>query len=159
MRIDSVAHNNRRRGFTVVANSSSHWFPYAKLPEKLRRNDHVVATWVDAELGNEGFSYRFSSGAEGAVHVDAVLAYNRDPTYVREMLLHKLTLAAREQLEGSGLSRREVIRLLGTSPAQLYRLLDTTNCRKSVDQMVKLLTVLDCDVELVVSSPSPASVR
>ena len=43
-----------------------------------------------------------------------------------------------------------MIRRLGTSPAQLYRLLDQTNSRKSIDQMLALLRVLDCDVELVV---------
>jgi hypothetical protein len=31
-----------------------------------------------------------------------------------------------------------------------YRLLDQTNYSKSVDQMVSLLNVLDCDVDLVV---------
>ena len=50
----------------------------------------------------------------------------------------------------SKLSRREIIRRLGTSPAQLYRLLDQTNYRKSVDQMLSLLAALDCDVDLVV---------
>jgi hypothetical protein len=39
---------------------------------------------------------------------------------------------------------------LGTSPAKLYRLLDQTNYRKSVDQLLRLLQVLDRDVELVV---------
>ena len=46
--------------------------------------------------------------------------------------------------------KREVIRRLGTSPAQLYRLLDQTNYRKSVDKLLSLLQVLDCDVELIV---------
>ena len=31
-----------------------------------------------------------------------------------------------------------------------YRLLDQTNYRKSMDQVLSLLTVLDCDVDLVV---------
>jgi len=39
---------------------------------------------------------------------------------------------------------------LGTSATQLYRLLDQTNYRKSVDQVLSLLQVLDCDVDLVV---------
>jgi hypothetical protein len=30
----------------------------------------------------------------------------------------------------------------------LYRLLDQTNARKSVDSMLALLSVLDCEVEL-----------
>ena len=39
---------------------------------------------------------------------------------------------------------------LGTSATQFYRLLDQTNYRKSVDQLVSLLQILDCDVRLVV---------
>lgn len=83
---------------------------------------------------------------------DQVLDYNSDPGYVRRMLLHRLTLEARARLAASGISKREIIRRLRTSPAQLYRLLDTTNQRKSVDQMVRLLQTLDCEVDLVVRS-------
>jgi len=35
-----------------------------------------------------------------------------------------------------------------------YQLLDQTNYRKSVDQLVSLLQVLDCDVDLVVRAKS-----
>jgi len=41
---------------------------------------------------------------------------------------------------------------LRTSATQLYRLLDQTNYRKSVDQLLSLLHVLDCDVDLLVKS-------
>lgn len=57
-------------------------------------------------------------------------------------------------MAASPLSRRELIRRLGTSPAQFYRLLDQTNYRKSVDQLVSLLQILDCDVRLVVRRKS-----
>ena len=129
-----------------------HWFPYAKLATPLARQDRVVQCHVDTELGEEGFYYQLSSGGEGAIHLDAVLEYNRDPKHMRDMLLYKLTLLALERMENSGLGRREVIRRLRTSPAQLYRLLDATIYRKSVDQMLTLLAVLDCTVDLVVSS-------
>jgi len=39
---------------------------------------------------------------------------------------------------------------VGTSVPQLYRLLDTTNTRKSINQLVALLRVLSCDVDLVI---------
>jgi hypothetical protein len=53
-------------------------------------------------------------------------------------------------VHASPLSKREIVRRLGTSAAQLYRLLDQTNYRKSVDHMLLLLSVLDCEVDLVV---------
>ena len=40
------------------------------------------------------------------------------------------------------------MRRLKTSAAQFYRLLDQTNIRKSVDQMLRLLAALNCSVEL-----------
>jgi hypothetical protein len=52
------------------------------------------------------------------------------------------------------LSRREIIRRLGTSATQSYRLLDQTNYRKSIDQLLSLLHVLDCDVHLIVRAKS-----
>jgi hypothetical protein len=55
-----------------------------------------------------------------------------------------------EAVHPSPLSKREIIRRLGTSAAQLYRLMDQTNYRKSIDQLLRLLHILDCDVELVV---------
>jgi DNA-binding TFAR19-related protein (PDSD5 family) len=81
----------------------------------------------------------------------AVLDYNAEPEHVRTLLLHRLTVEARTRLESSGLSRREVMRRLGTSASQLYRLLDTTNTTKSLGQMVDLLQVLGCDVDVIVT--------
>ena len=79
-----------------------------------------------------------------------MLDYNRDPAYLRDVLLHKLTIEVLLLLESSGLSKREIIRRLGTSPAQVYRLLDPGNRRKTVDGMLRLLGVLGCNVDLVV---------
>ncbi|HEY5133238.1 MAG TPA: hypothetical protein VII85_06105, partial [Candidatus Krumholzibacteriaceae bacterium] len=116
--------------------------------------DRVAEAAVDEELGREGFTYVLESGREGTVHIDQVLEYNQDPSYLRNVILYKLTLEAQKRVEVSPLSKREIIRRLRTSAAQLYRLLDQTNYRKSVDQMLVLLSVLDCDVDLVVRAKS-----
>jgi len=105
---------------------------------------------VDKDLAREGFTYVLESGREGTVHVEQVLEYNQDPSYLRDLLLYKLTIEAQKRIEASPLSRREVVRRLGTSASQLYRLLDQTNYGKSVDQLLTLLQVLDCDVDFVV---------
>jgi hypothetical protein len=69
---------------------------------------------------------------------------------MRDLLLYRLTLEAQARVAASPLSKREIVRRLGTSAAPLYRLLDQTNFAKSVDQMLNLLRVLDCEVDLVV---------
>ena len=49
-------------------------------------------------------------------------------------------------------SKREIIRRLGSSATQFYRILDQTNYSKSVDQVLFLLGVLECHVEFVVKA-------
>jgi len=154
MKIRSVRHNNRRKAFEVTTYRGSFSFPYAKADPPPRSSDPVAEVHVDEEIGREGVTYSLQSGAEGTVHIDHILEYNQDPNYMRDLLLYKLTIAAQERIEGSSLSKREVIRRLGTSPAQLYRLLDSTNSRKSVDKLLALLQVLDCDVEFIVRDKS-----
>ena len=154
MKIRSVTINNRKKGFQVRVARTALWFPYGKLEVRPSSHDPVVRAIVDSELGREGFTYQLKSGKEGTVHIEQVLEYNQDPDYLRDLLLYKLTLEARKRVARSALSRREIIRRLGTSAAQFYRLLDPTNYRKSVDSLLSLLHVLDCDVDLVVRAKS-----
>ena len=150
MKIRSVAHNNRKRLFEVALGRRQLAFPYAKARPAPSHADPVVRAWVDTEIAREGFSYTLTSGRSGTVHQEQVLDYNQDPTYRRIQLLYRLTIEAQQHLAHSRLSRREIARRLGTSASQLYRLLDQTNDRKSIDQLLALLNVLDCDVDLVI---------
>ena len=150
MKIRSIKTNNRKRAFEIGTWRQPYLFPYSKANPSPGTHDPVVETAIDEELGRETFSYKLASEKEGTVHIEQVLEYNQDPGYLRDLLLYKLTVAAQERVEQSDLSKREIIRRLGTSPAQFYRLLDTTNYRKSVDKVLFLLHVLDCEVDLVV---------
>jgi hypothetical protein len=132
MKISSVRHDNRRKAFEVSTRDKRYWFSFAKLHLRPTPTDPIASVGVDAELGREAFTYELQSGQEGTVHIDQVLDYNRDPHYMRDMLLYKLTLLAQERVKNCPLSKRELIRRMGTSPAQFYRLLDQTNYSKSV---------------------------
>lgn len=150
IRIDSVKANNRRRAFEVTCAKGDFTFPYAKADPRPGRDDPIVDVFIDPELANEGFSYTLASGVDGCVLLDWVFDYNEEPGYMRDLLLYNLTVQAQERLEATTLSKREIIRRLGTSPAQFYRLIDQTNYRKSVDKMLSLMQVLGCEVDLVV---------
>lgn len=154
MKIRSVKPNNRKRAFEIGTWRQPFLFPYTKADPSPSSQDPVVVVAADAELGNEGFTYRLASGRQGTVHIEQVLEYNQDPGYMRDLLLYQLTIEAQKHLDESGLSRREIIRRLGTSATQFYRLIDSTNYHKSVDKMLFLLHVLDCEVELVVRAKS-----
>src|SRR5438132_8963245 len=148
MKIRYVAHNNRKKAFEITTSGRVLQFPYSRVEPLPKAADRIREVFVDKELGNEAFSYILESGKEGTVHIEQVLEYNQDPSYLRDALLYKLTLEAQKRVEASPLSKREIIRRLGTSATQFYRLLDQKNYRKSVDQLLSLLHVLDCDVDL-----------
>src|SRR3989338_6360317 len=150
MKIRAVQYNNRKKAFDVRLAGKPLAFPYAKSEPAPSAADPVRRVFVDPEVGREGFTYELRSGRTGTVHVEQVLEYNEDPSHLRDLLLYKLTLEAQKRIETSPLARREIVRRLGTSAAQLFRLLNQTNYRKSIDQLVALLRVLECDVDLVV---------
>jgi hypothetical protein len=150
MKILSVAANNRRHVFEVRTRRGSFVFPYAKADPLPSAGDRIAEVFVDPELGREAFTFRLASGAEGSVPVDAVLEYNEDPSYMADLTLYRLTQEARSRLDSSGLSTREVARSLGTSPTQLYRLLDPTNYTKSLRQLMALLYLLGCDIDVAI---------
>lgn len=151
MKIQGVSANNRRKAFEVRTSSGDFAFPYAVVPIRPAPGNGVIEVYPDDELGSEGFTYRLADGGEGTVHLDAVLEHNRDPRYLNDLLLNRLTVEARSALETSALSKRELIRALGTSASQFYRLLDPTNRSKSVGQMLALLHLLGREVDIVVN--------
>jgi predicted XRE-type DNA-binding protein len=150
VRIDSVRPNNKRRVFEIELGGKCYPFPYEKSEVVPTPDDPVVSTEIDWETAYEGFVYHLASGAEGYVHGEQALDYNRDPEYMRELLIYQLTLEANDRIKKSRLSKREIIRRLGTSPAQFYRLADPTYYGKTVDAMLELLRALDCEIEVVV---------
>jgi hypothetical protein len=154
MKIRSARANNRRKVLELTTAKAHLLYPFAKLDPKPSAGDPIVKAWVDKELGSEAVSYVLASGREGAVHFEQVLEYNKDPDYLRDRLLYDLTVEAQKRVAASPLPRREIIRRLGTSATQFYRLLDQTNYTKSVDQLVSLLQILDCEVRLVVRAKS-----
>ena len=154
MKIRTVHMNNRKKVFEAKTSRKTFVFPYAKAVPRPTAQDKVMRVSVDRELGREAFSFVLESGREGTVHLDQLLEYNQEPGYLRDLLLYNLTIEAQKRVAASSLSKREIIRRLGTSATQFYSLLDQTNYRKSVDQLLSLLHVLDCEVDLVVRAKS-----
>lgn len=153
MKIRSVKLNNHKKAFEVRAYKGQYDFPFARAGLRPTKTNPVRDLSIDAELGEEAFTYVLASGEEESIHIDQVLEYNRDPAYMRDLLLYQLTVEAGKCVATSELSKRELSRRLGTSPTQLYRLLDEENYSKTIDQMIELLAILDCPVEIKVAKP------
>jgi hypothetical protein len=157
MKLKTVSLNNRKSQVELTTRAGKAYpFPFSQLDPKPTPENRIQKIYVDKELDHEGATYVLQSGEEGSVLLDHALAYNRDPVYVANLLLYKLTVKALEHVEHAGLSRREVARRLNTSLSQLYRLLDPTNYKKSAGQMIQLLHVLGIDVD-VVTKPRDAA--
>lgn len=156
MKINRVRANNHKRAFEIETDKGSYTFPYAELDVSPTTDNPIRNLYVDEELDREAFTVALKSGDEDTVHLDHVLEHHRDPDYERELLLYRLTLEAQRRIAESPLSKRELIRRLKTSPAQFYRLLDQTNTRKSLGQMIDLLTVLGCHVDIIVRDGTTA---
>lgn len=157
MRIESVTANNRQRCFVIETEKGALTFPFAKLDLVPSTANRVQGVYVDRELGQKAITYVLESGEEDSVHVDDFLNYNKDPDHMRDLLLYKLTLKAGKLLKESKLPKRELARKLATSPAQTYRLLDPTNYRKTIDQMVRLLACLDYRLDFIVEKDTQSA--
>jgi len=150
VKILSVNANNRRRQFEIETQKTTFTFPYAKLFTSPCRENPLRKVWVDEELGSEAFSWTLADGSEESLHLDHVLEFNRDPDFVAALLLYKLSLEAKKRVATCGMSNRDVIRRLGTSASQYYRLLDPLNTRKSIAQLLALLQLVGCEVDFVI---------
>ena len=151
MKVRRVVVNNRKAQLELTtAGGEILPFPFSKLSPRPSQRNRIREAFVDPELGSEGVTYVLDSGAEGSVHIDHALEYNEDPRYLSEILMHRMTVEAGKRIVTAGLSGREIARRLGTSVPQIYRLLDPTNSSKSINQLISLLHVLGCEVNLKV---------
>jgi hypothetical protein len=148
MKIRSLKVNKHKKSFELRTYKDRYEYPFSMLDTQPTDEDRIANAYIDAELGDEAISYALGSGAEDSIHIDRVLEYNRDPSYMRELLLYKLTIEAKKLFESSPLGIRELSRRLGTSPTQIYRILDEENTRKSLDRVFELLSVLQCRIDI-----------
>jgi hypothetical protein len=98
VKIRSIRHNNRKKVFEVGTSTKRLVFPFSKATPTPTTDDPVTELSVDAEAGREAFTYVLRSGRTGTVHVEQVLEYNQDPTYLRDLLLYRLTLEAQKRV-------------------------------------------------------------
>lgn len=148
MAIKRVFTNNHKKAFVVETRQGVYEFPFSQLSIRPTASNPVVIVYADPAIGKQGFSYELKSGRGDTVLLDQILFFNRDPEILRRQLLFKLSCDAVELVESSGLTKRALARRMGIKPAQLYRLLDQSFYRKTIDQMLRLLAALGHDVEV-----------
>ena len=146
-----VTINTRKKFIEISTKEKSYTLPFALLRLKPTSANPIVDIYVDSELGNEGITYSVKSGEEDSLHLDDFLEYHRDPDYVRRDLLYKLSLEAQKAVTDAEISISELARRLETSRAQINRLLEPSNYQKTIDQVMKVLSVLGRRIEVQVA--------
>lgn len=125
-------------------------FPFANADPALPHQDAIETLFIDTEAARAAFTYVLGSGREGTIHVEQVLEYNLDPTYLRALLLYRLTRRSPEHNRRTTVIEAEIdapaqdIGCAVESPSR------QTNNRKSVERLIRVLYVLGRDVDLVV---------
>ena len=147
MKITDVKMDSRKKELLITAGRKTFHYPWAFVSS----GDVVVAAEADVEIGNEGITCLLASGETRTVHLDDIRAQVGDADYLREQMLYDMTLQAQRSVREKRVAKRALCRMLHTSPAQVYRLLDQTCYSKTVDQMLRLLQALGCTVRFDVS--------
>ena len=146
--------NNRTKKITINTAKGKMALPYSKLPIVPSTGNRILKVYVDNELDKRAITYELEDGHFDSVPLDAFLDFNKDPEYLREIELHRLTVLANKAVKSSGMSKREICRKMNTSLSQLSRILDPTNYSKTFDQLLKLFAVLG--IEVKIDAPSVA---
>jgi hypothetical protein len=153
VKLRKVAINARKKQLELTTRAGDMYpIPFSRLDPRPSAKDPIVRVYVDPELAREGATYLLASGQEGAVLIDHALDYNCDPVYLTSLIVYRLTVEAVSRVKKGELSVREIARLLRTSVPQVYRLLDPANSTKSLAQLLSLLQVVGCDVDVVVKA-------
>ncbi len=151
MKIKTVNVNLRRKVLEIETAKGSYSLPFGMLRLKPTKSNRISEIYVDPELGKEAVTYVLESGDEDSIHLDDFLEYNKDPEYIRKMLLYNLTIEAQKAVDETEISVSELARRLNTSRAYINKVLDSANHQKTIDQLTKVLSVLGKRVELKVA--------
>ena len=149
-RITYVYANYRSRSLVVHLGQHKLLYPFALLDPQPSAWDRYVRYYVDERAGPSAVHYVLESGSQGRLTAEQVLDFHREPAQLKTRVLETLTMAASERIQNTGLSKRQIFKRLRTSRAQLDRILDPSNVRKSVDSVLAVLEVLGYEVEVTV---------
>ena len=150
-KIKKATWSNKKKLIEIEIAKGQLSLPFAKLMTPPTRGNPIEKLYVDKELASKAITYCLKDGTLDSVPLDAFLDFNKDPDYLRESEMHRLSILANKLVKDTGISKREICRRMGTSMSQLSRLLDTSNYSKTFDQLIKLFNILGTEVKIEVS--------
>ena len=159
VKIRRVAINRRKKTFDVDLGRSRYSIAFARLDPRPTADDPVEEANIDPRSRARG-SCTGSRRGPRALCSRIKSSVKQKIRYLRRILLHRVTVEARDRLTASGICKRGGGPEAGRLSRPALPAARRPNQRKSVDQMLRLLQVLDCGVDLVVRSrrhPEPSA--
>ncbi len=152
MKIGSVRAVPQARYFEVETPRGHLRVPYSRVVPRPTGKDRVARVLVENQPGLEGFHFFLSKGRVGWVSIDSVLKEHLDPAHTADLLASQLAAEARKRLAKVPLFHADVCRQLAVSAEQLNSLVEPGKGHRSLRQLLFLVSVLGCQVELRLSN-------
>lgn len=136
--------NNRKKVLTVhYVNDKTAEVHYAQLGIK----KNLEAVWVDKETKGHSLGLRFEDGTEDYMPYDQPLALSKDPEYLLQAHIERLTAVIKATIRERKISKRFLAERLGTSDNQIQRLLNPAILNKNLEQLYKVATIVGLEFE------------
>ncbi len=143
-KIKSAIFNNHKKVLEVIyASGKSVRVHYRQLG--IIKN--ISDVWVDKETSGLSLGIRFEDQTENYMPYDQPLALVRDPEYLLQNQIEKVTARIRNAIVEKGISKRFLAEQLKTSDNQIQRLLDPRILNKNLEQLYKIATLLGLEFE------------
>ncbi|MEK7396938.1 MAG: hypothetical protein AAB116_08385 [Candidatus Poribacteria bacterium] len=144
VKIRSGEFNNRKKVLTVYyMNGKAIEVHYSQLGIK----KNLGAVWVDKETRGHSLGLRFDDGKEDYMPYDQPLALTKDPEYLLQTHVERLTAVIKATIKERRISKRFLADQLGTSDNQIQRLLNPTILNKNLEQLYKVATIIGLEFE------------
>lgn len=146
MKIKNVILDKASNSVQIEANSIMS-FPLNKLSKDFSHWNNIEKIYIDHELGSEAITLININGDEESIHIDNFLEQSSDPDFFRNLLLYNLTVELGNIVERENTIKSHISKVLCTSTTQIYRILDTKNYTKTIDQVIKFLAALGYGID------------
>ena len=144
VKIKKAEFNNRKKVLTVhYMNGKTVDVHYAQLGIK----KNLETAWVDQDTKGHSLGLRFEDGNEDYMPYDQPLAIARDPEYLLQTHIERLTAIIKATIKERKISKRFLAEQLRTSDNQVQRLLNPDILNKNLEQLYKIATLVGLELE------------
>lgn len=141
----SAEANNRKKQITVSYTSgkriSIHY-------SSLGITENIKRVWIDSETRGQSVGMEYENGKTDYMPYDQPLAIAKDSEFVLQNQIENLIAQIKEAIHAKKISKRYLAEQLHTSDNQIQRLLNPAILNKNLEQLYRIGSLLNLDLEL-----------